>query len=367
MNFLWVFVVFGVLFIAESVIIHLFGAKNIKYTRYFDRSAVFVGDCASMIEEISNDKPLPLPWVRVESKLSPFMRFRTAKDEYLLASAYHKSLFSLGAYKKITRSHNITFTHRGAYTLDSVSMTTGDLIGVVVKSESMKVDSEIIVYPAIEGVNLPQLPTTKWQGDTIVNRFVLEDPFAVNGIRGYMPGDAMKTVHWKASARTGDLYVKTYDHTAFSKLIICLNIQFSAAQWDQLSAEDAEAMEYSVSQTAALALDALSRGMEVGLWSNACIERGQNPRPVRLLPGGGEAQRELILDTLARLILFRVENIHTMLSADVDSGVTGMDYAVLSRYVTDEMRAAGDALIHAGNRVAFVPLEGRLDDAQKNA
>ena len=55
------------------------------------------------------------------------------------------------------------------------------------------------------------MPSRKWQGDVLVKRWIMPDPFLVGGLREYRAGDPMRSVHWGASARTGRMQVKTYD------------------------------------------------------------------------------------------------------------------------------------------------------------
>ena len=56
-------------------------------------------------------------------------------------------------------------------------------------------------WPVVGSVNVPP-----WPAGTS-----LEDPIRIAGARDYRPGDPLKRMHWKATARTGELQVRLVD------------------------------------------------------------------------------------------------------------------------------------------------------------
>ena len=55
-------------------------------------------------------------------------------------------------------------------------------------------------------------------------RRVYEDPFAFSSIRPYTIQDPMKSINWKATAKTGDLMVNTYASTTAMRVKIFLDV-----------------------------------------------------------------------------------------------------------------------------------------------
>ncbi|MDE6578973.1 MAG: hypothetical protein K2K41_00365, partial [Ruminiclostridium sp.] len=51
---------------AECLIYHRFGDEGLSYTAELDKSEVMEGEEVSFTEELCNDKPLPLPFVKTE-------------------------------------------------------------------------------------------------------------------------------------------------------------------------------------------------------------------------------------------------------------------------------------------------------------
>src|SRR5690625_2401896 len=126
----FVFVLILVIFI-QSRIFRKRGLKNIEYHRFFSRNSCVEGETIEMIDEVINRKLLPIPWLRIESRLSEHLKFQNEQypDHVIYHGGFHRTLFSLMPYQKIRRRHLLTCTKRGHYRLQDVQMTTGDLIG----------------------------------------------------------------------------------------------------------------------------------------------------------------------------------------------------------------------------------------------
>jgi uncharacterized protein (DUF58 family) len=56
-------------------------------------------------------------------------------------------------------------------------------------------------------------------------RQFLEDPFEYRGMREYQPYDDMKSINWKATAKTGDFKVNLHDFTTVRSVRIFLNLE----------------------------------------------------------------------------------------------------------------------------------------------
>ena len=112
MNILWILVSVGAVALIEAVLCRLFGLKRIEYTRSFSRPRVTEGEKVELVEVIRNRKPLPVPWVRAESRISPNLRFgRGGENEdarEISADQYHKSVFYLGPFSQIRRRHEVS-------------------------------------------------------------------------------------------------------------------------------------------------------------------------------------------------------------------------------------------------------------------
>ena len=95
------------------------------------------------------------------------------------------------------------------------------------------------------------------------SRHLYEDPFTFRGIREYTTSDPMKTINWKASARTGGLMVNTFDSVMTQKVMLYLDVE------DGGILKQEELVEESIALAASLIRKCMRQGMEAGLLTNA--------------------------------------------------------------------------------------------------
>ena len=137
----------------------------------------------------------------------------------------------------------------------------------------------------------------------IVKRFIMPDPFLINGIRDYRPGDPLRSVHWGATARMGGrLQVKQFDTTSDPRALIILNVQTTEEQWGELMDYEQPVIEQGIRIAATLAMRALSCGVEAGFASNACYQGEKGQGKCIYIPARHSAdQAETLFTAMARL------------------------------------------------------------------
>ena len=362
MSVLWLAVLTIVLAALQAAIFRIFNLKKLSYNRRFSVKAGYEGQKCELLEEIKNEKPLPVPWLRAESRIPRELSFEKEKlDAHEVSGGlYHKSLFFLAPMNALTRHHEITFKRRGVYYAGSVALTAGDLFALSRCEEQLELDCGITVYPRILDRNELPDPANRWLGDTVVKRWIMPDPFLVNGIREYRAGDSLKDIHWRASAHTGELRVKAHDYTSDTNAFIILNIQTSENQWADVGKQNVEFVENSIRIAATLCVRALETGINAGFASNACLIGEKGSGACVLVPAaGGSQQAQKLLDTMAKMLLIRETNFHTYLEA-LARDIKGQDILVITPYVNTEIEKATDMLKRENTVNFFIPERGAI-------
>ena len=331
------------------------GLRQLSCTRAFSRSAVFEGESAEIIEVVRNDRPFLIPWLRVESRISPYLRLGRQDNLHFSGDMYYCSFFTLMPYQQIKRRHHVTFLRRGAYDLGNAALTTGDIFGLGQFSRNQELSAPVLVYPRIlEPEELP-LPVSRLLGELTRRNLLLTDPFLVKGIREYQPGDPVRDIHWPATARTGQTQVRIHDITAQTKLLVVLNVQPQDLQWTNYIADThADTVEAGIRIAASLCLYALRSGLSAGFAANMPVD--DSKENTVLLPSDGAAREEEMLATFARLKVLRTQNFPAFL--DTLAVYSGMDMLILSPYDSESIQTAITELRRAGNQVTFQPYEG---------
>ena len=332
-----------------------YALKHLTCTRAFSRPTFFTGEEGELIEVVRNDKPLIIPWLRIESRISPYIRLGRQDNLHVSGEMYYCSLFTIMPRQQIRRRHRVRFLHRGYYDLGSVSLTAGDNLGLLRSYRTQELSVPVLVYPQLLDASQLPVPMSRTLGELVRRRQLLEDPFLVRGIRPYHPGDPVRDIHWPATARTGEVHIRVHDYTAKTRLLVVLNMQSEELQWrDHLAEQDIAVAEYGISLAATLCVESLRAGLAAGFATNMPME-GSKESTI-MLPADGISREEDILSNLARLSIVRTQHFPTLL--DSLTAYSGLDILVLSRYDSDNIQASISQLRRSGNQVELHLYEG---------
>ena len=131
-------------------------------------------------------------------------------------------LVNLGPFEKKTITFNCKGHQRGEYFLGPVDIKGTDPLGFYSWKKRIDTRTRVIVYPSIypmELINNQGLPA----GSISVKDKMYEDVTQFRSLREYVPGDDMKRINWKASAKTSKLYTMEFDSTLYFPVLILLN------------------------------------------------------------------------------------------------------------------------------------------------
>ena len=336
--------------VLSGAVLKRVGLRGLTCTRAFSRQAVFEGEEAEMIEVVRNDRPVIIPWLRVESHISPYLRLGKQDNLHVSDEMYYCSLFTLMPYQQIRRRHRVRFLHRGYYDLGNASLTAGDVLGLYQCSREQAMSVPVTVYPRLLGEDEVPEPLARLIGETAARRQLLTDPFLVRGIRPYQPGDPVRDIHWPATARMGDTQLRVRDYTAQTRLLVVFNAQRTANQWGEIIMDYEEgAIEEEISMAATLCVMALHMGLPAGFAANMPMDRGAES--ALFLPVTGRAREEELLTAFAHLTVKRTLRFVTFL--ETLTSLNGMDMLILSCYDSEEVQQAIGKLRRAGNQVTL--------------
>lgn len=350
-NFL---IVLAVIFLVWTMMIKK-GMKNLTCRRSFSRTRVFEGESGELIEVVRNDGPYIIPWLRVESYISPNIRLGKQESLHVSSETFYRSCFTLMPYQQIKRTHHVRFLGRGVYDLGNASLGAGDLLGMTRFWRDQQLSTPVVVYPQILDTEELPYPLSMVLGEMVTKARTLSDPFLVRGIRPYQPGDPVKDIHWQASARSEDVLVRVHDHTICTRLLVVFNAQSHDAQWDDyIRPEDAPAVENIIRLAASMCLHALRNGLAAGFATN--MPQTLRGESTKLLPTDGLVSEESLLESFAGLQLHCSEKFITLLQSLEQ--YSGMDILVISTYDSESIRERIAALEARGNQVTFYQSEG---------
>ena len=265
MEIIVILLIIAVMAALEALAYHFLGLKGLSYTAALNKSEVMEGDTVTLTEELSNRKPLPLPFVKTEIIAPSLLDFNTDAKISKEQLCYIPSVFSLKGREKCTRVRNIKCTGRGVFELGASSLYGSDLFGFSGFTMLTGVKEPLTVLPTPLNAKDFEPCSRLFFGDVIVRRFICEDPFLISGSHEYTGREPMNTIFWNGTAKAGRLMALNKDYTTSARVLILLNFQ---RRDDIITAAPDPVCEVLI-KAAALALDESVRiGAEFSLVMN---------------------------------------------------------------------------------------------------
>ncbi|MBB6634290.1 DUF58 domain-containing protein [Cohnella thailandensis] len=353
MAVVWLLTVFAGIYLLQRMAFRLWGAKGVRYERFFSEAYAFAGQRVVLNERLANAKLLPLPWFRVETVMPAMLRFHNENAEMAVSSGAllqnHASLFSLSPFTRVLRKHEVTCVRRGVYRLSSLTCTIGDALGGSAKTFGMTAECELTVLPRLkEAGQLPVSVRKFMQSVLSMHDAFREDHEHVAGVRDYRSGDPLKQVNWSATAKAGRMLVNKRESMTDNDLIVVLNAELmdSAANRRVMP----EVFEEAVSYAASVLHSLIHNGGKAGLIFNGRVV-GREETPLRVEPRAG---REHLFKLLHLMAVFEAEvrrELSYVLEELAASGLRNANLLLVTAFLTPKQRQLVDRLRHAGNRV----------------
>lgn len=238
---------------------------NLVVSLDFLQNCVYTGERAEMTEQIENRKRMILPILEVGFHMDKNLSFYDCENTSVSDFTYKRDIFALLGRQRVTRKLYLDCMKRGYYRIDKSDLTTFSMLHRRRFSVECPASTELYVYAARTDVSDILVACERLMGSLQCAKRLYEDPFAFSSIREYTVTDPMNTINWKASARTGELMVNTFESTLTEKVMIYLDMEDSGIlKYEHLTEE-------SVSIAASLAQKLIGRGMEIGLCVNTTI------------------------------------------------------------------------------------------------
>lgn len=180
-----------------------------------DQTRVMPGTPIAIRLRLHNRTWLPLPGTLVQFSLPDHVAAADA-DEAVQRNQrlWLRFRFHLPPKKSAERLFVITPHKRGVLWLSEAHMETIPLFGEESAPLPLPFSFSVLVYP--QPLPLPALDTwsTEPEGSRVTRLHPTEDVTFLRGVRQYAPGDWLRHIHWKASAKTGQLQTRLFEPTA---------------------------------------------------------------------------------------------------------------------------------------------------------
>jgi uncharacterized protein (DUF58 family) len=222
-------------------------------------------------------------------------------------------------------AYRIPTRRRGRYRVGPLSVGVTDPFGLARRSEPSAGEAELVVRPRVHEIVAPVAVGSRISAEheATASRAVvsdLGDEFVT--LRDYAVGDDLRRVHWRSTARTGELMIRQNEARWRSRAAVVLDVMPGA--------HDAESFEVAVEAAASVTarLVRLRRRVEIVTSAGEVLGTGGDPR-------------HDVVDTLATVGPDERDRLPTVLENLRAHRRVDLVVAVLGRVAPDTLHALG--------------------------
>lgn len=348
--------VVSLLFFLTSGVARLWSAyalKQLEYRLDISEQHVYFGENINIEISLSNSKFLPLPWINLEAEVPQGVSFLKGNTFSLIKPGRNmlSGFFSLGWYHRLKRRYPARCGQRGLFYFGPARINSGDPFGFFHNATDYKSEIPLLVYPRILTLTELGIPSRNPFGDIRVRPHLFEDPIQVKSIRDYVPGDPMKRIHWKASARLQKLQSRVFDHTTTMDMALFLDCCTVSGHFNWFVANN-DLFETAVLTATAIAADSLHNGYKVGVYANEFYQN--STRMVKLPTSDHQGQMKAILEAMAQMRGLPMMTIDSLINREARQISWETTLVLITAVLTEETAAVLEHFRKAGRRIVLV-------------
>jgi uncharacterized repeat protein (TIGR01451 family) len=236
--------------------------EHLEVKRRCDRNTAEVGDTVNVHVTVRNAGPLPAPWVLMEDVV-PAAAGIVGKL-YLQVRKKRLKIAMLGIGGETTLQYKVEFKMRGYYQLGPLVLESGDLFGLHRRYRVGTAPHFVLVYPRVLPLENYNIASRRPIGELRLTHRLFEDPTRIAGVREYEAGDPLSRIHWRATARTGQLHCKIYEPSCLAGATLLLDLHRAGYHRQG----EPYRSDLAVTAAASLAHAVYQLGQQVGLVTN---------------------------------------------------------------------------------------------------
>ena len=201
------------------------GVRGVGYRRRLSSAHVPWGETTTLTIEVWNRSRLPISWLRSDDAISGdavVAERRLLPGE--LGDLTLRNTWTLGPRELVRRRLQVGGSRRGVLEIGPAEVVVGDLFALPAGQGAWPGVDRLTVWPRT--VDAPHLARDeRWGGFDRSRRGLSEDPSRFVGLRDYQPGDPVRRLHARASARLGRPMSKRFEPSRDRDVLLVLDLE----------------------------------------------------------------------------------------------------------------------------------------------
>ena len=323
----------------------------LEFERRLPETRAFPGERLDLTYRLTNRKLLPLPRLELRDLFPDALAPDTLAHipANISGTKIYERSTHLGSRERASWTVALPCTERGYYRLGPARLRSGDAFGLFSAERDETETPGVVVYPRTVPLQDLGLPSARPLGERKGRERIFEDPLRIAGLRDHAPGDSIRRIDWKATARRGALQSRVYEPSTAQHLIVALNIDTMDPPW---AGYIPELLETDLTVAASLARWAFDERYAVGLLANGSLP--ESDRPIRVPPGRAPDHLMRILEALGGIGPLTMTSLADVLEAESHRLPFGATLAVVTAIMPGPLAAVLRGLHHSGKHVVVL-------------
>ena len=250
--FLFYLVYLAILVVGGSYVLTRLGLSDLEAGYAVSQLHGHVGDTLRVTYTLRNVSRIPKLWLEIHNPTS-------------LPGGLPGRAIGLGSHGERSWLIRAPLVHRGHFRIEPLQIQTGDPFGFFEASASVGQGVSVVVYPRIEPLPLWKIPAASIEGSHSAPERTLQTTPLATTVRPWAPGDSFNRIHWKTTARYGEIQVKEFELETTADAWIVLDLERAV----QAGRGDDSTVEVAVRAAASIANKALLENRSVGMTVNS--------------------------------------------------------------------------------------------------
>lgn len=203
----------GLIFILFSLGVHQINARQLISQFEIEKNDLSAGESIAIRYRVVNNSIVPAFNVQIVPVISKSFGYESFDFDQHGFDSYQSKIID----------RKIICHRRGFYTLGEVRFEVKDPLGLMSSSFSKSKAIEVVVRPKIYPVNEELPMPLERSGSRGMSLSQQADRTSIKAVRPYSQGDQLRDIHWKLSAKTGELKIKEFTQSVSEKIYLFID------------------------------------------------------------------------------------------------------------------------------------------------
>jgi uncharacterized protein (DUF58 family) len=221
-----------------------------------------IGEKVAVTVQVTNQGRIPVAWTLIEDLLPRHALIHHPPKLEVLGQRMR--LVRIAPDETVRLLYQLRCRRRGYFQLGPLVMETGDLFGLHRRYRVASRPHFLTVYPDVVPLAGYEIASRRPIGQVRMMHRLFEDPTRQAGVRAYQAGDPLNRVHWRATARTGQLQTKILEPSSMAGATMLLDFH----QQSFTDRDEPARSELAITAATSIAFALYQMGQPVGLVTN---------------------------------------------------------------------------------------------------